>query len=51
VNKYMGRGIALGAGIGCALGIALKNPGAGVAVGAGLGVALAVVWARVRREK
>jgi hypothetical protein len=39
-----GAGIALGVGIGAALGVAFHNLAMGVAIGAALGVALGMFW-------
>lgn len=42
-TNYVGLGIALGAGVGVALGAAFNNLAMGVALGAGLGVVLGAV--------
>ena len=39
-NRMMGAGVAIGAGLGIALGVAMDNIGVGVAIGVGGGIAI-----------
>lgn len=45
-ENYLGMAIALGAGIGTALGVAVKNIGLFVALGAALGLAIGIFLSR-----
>ena len=50
-QHYLGVGIALGAGIGTALGIAFDNLAMGISLGAGLGLVLGSVMGVLRANK
>jgi hypothetical protein len=50
-QHYLGTGIALGAGIGTALGIAFDNLAIGISLGAGLGLVLGSVMGARRVDK
>ncbi len=47
---YVGAGVALGAGIGTAIGAALDNIGVGIAIGTGVGIAIGAALSVVRRK-
>ncbi len=50
-QHYLGAGIALGAGIGTALGIAFDNLAIGISLGAGIGLVLGSIMAAQRSDK
>jgi hypothetical protein len=50
-QHYLGIGIALGAGIGTAFGIAIDNLAIGISLGAGLGLVLGSAMGARRVEK
>ena len=50
-GSLIGVGIALGAGVGAALGVAFHNIAVGVALGAGLGVALGAILESQNNKK
>ena len=50
-SKHFGLWIALGAGIGVALGTAFGQPGIGVALGAGVGMAFGSAMQAMRQKK
>jgi hypothetical protein len=50
-QHYLGIGIALGAGIGTALGIVFDNLAIGISLGAGLGLVLGSIMGTQRGDK
>jgi len=50
-SQHFGLWIALGAGVGVALGTAFGNPGIGVALGAGVGLAFGSAMQAMRQKK
>ena len=50
-ESSLGIYIALGAGIGTALGVAMNNIGVGVGIGAGIGLAIGFTMIRRKSEK
>jgi uncharacterized membrane protein len=47
----MGAGIAVGAGIGAALGVAMENMGAGLAIGIAMGAGIGTIFSRQQRNE
>jgi hypothetical protein len=49
-SSSFGAGIAIGAGMGVALGVAMDNIGVGIALGVGIGVAIGAAMDQARRR-